>query len=146
MQVEYWPISRIKRFSNPPAISDETIASAVQAIQQAGGMQAPIIVDTADVIVRGRVRYEAALRLGLTDVPVAVVPDPTTDPWADIRRYDHQIPESTDWESEWKLIHLEDLRGIDFYLSNMGVGNGMPDANRNEGEVQPQPQQGQHMS
>ena len=81
-------------------------------------------MDSHAVIVRGRIRYEAALRLGMTEVPVAVIPDPIpTDPWAAIRRYDNEIPEPKDWESEWNLIRLEDLKGLEFDLSALGFGD-----------------------
>ena len=40
MQVEYWPISRIKLFS-PPAIPEESIASAMQAISRPAAYRTP---------------------------------------------------------------------------------------------------------
>ena len=71
MHVEMRPIETIRPYENNPRLNDEAV-DAVAASVEAFGFRQPIVIDEAGVIIVGHTRYKAALKLGLTEVPVHV--------------------------------------------------------------------------
>src|SRR3989440_10938448 len=71
MQVEMRPITSIRPYDNNPRVNDPAVDAVARSIQEFGFRQ-PIVVDEAGVIIVGHTRYKAALKLGLSAVPVHV--------------------------------------------------------------------------
>src|SRR6516165_11928490 len=71
MQIEMRPIGSIRPYDNNPRLNDPAV-DAVAASIKAFGFRQPIVVDEQGVIIVGHTRYKAALKLGLTEVPVHV--------------------------------------------------------------------------
>ena len=71
MLVEMRPIASIRPYENNPRLNDAAV-DAVAASIQAFGFRQPIVVDENGVIIVGHTRYLAALKLGMTTVPVHV--------------------------------------------------------------------------
>ena len=71
MLVVMRPIESIRPYENNPRLNDAAVDAVARSIQEFGFRQ-PIVVDEDGVIIVGHTRYKAALKLGLTEVPVHV--------------------------------------------------------------------------
>ena len=72
-RIELWPVDRLKPYErNARTHSAEQIAKIAASITEFGFTN-PILVDSADGIIAGHGRLEAAKLLGLDDVPVIVL-------------------------------------------------------------------------
>jgi ParB-like chromosome segregation protein Spo0J len=69
MQIELWPLDRIKPYDKNPRLNDDAVDAVARSIREFGFRQ-PIVVDEDGVIICGHTRYKAAQRLGLEKVPV----------------------------------------------------------------------------
>src|SRR5258708_12467269 len=97
MLVEMRAITSIRPYENTPRLNDAAVDAVAASIREFGFRQ-PIVVDEDGVIIVGHTRYKAALKLGLTEVPVHVAaglspaqakayppahnPTPPPPPWA----------------------------------------------------------------
>ena len=71
MLVEMRPLDSIRPYENNPRLNDAAVDAVAASIKEFGFRQ-PIVVDEDGVIIVGHTRYKAALKLGLTEVPVHV--------------------------------------------------------------------------
>jgi site-specific DNA-methyltransferase (adenine-specific) len=71
MHVEMRPIDSITPYEQNLRVNDAGV-DAVAASLSAFGFRQPIVVDEQDVIIVGHTRHKAALKLGMTEVPVHV--------------------------------------------------------------------------
>src|SRR5580693_9999691 len=71
MKVEMRLLASIRPYEKNPRINDAAVDAVAASIKEFGFRQ-PIVVDEEDVIIVGHTRYKAALKLGLTEVPVHV--------------------------------------------------------------------------
>src|SRR5258708_37718904 len=111
MLVEMRPITSIRPYENNPRMND-----AVAASIKAFGFRQPIVVDEEGVIIVGHTRYFAALKLGMTTVPVHVAVGLTPAQVKAYRLADNQTAQLSDWDDD-KLVHeLAKLRDMDFDL------------------------------
>ena len=93
MKIEQWKLSDIKPYPGNPRQNDAAVDAVVESIREFGFRQ-PIVVDTEGVIIVGHTRYKAALKLGLTEVPVHVATDLTP---AQIKAYRIADNQSAAW-------------------------------------------------
>jgi DNA modification methylase len=114
--IEIWPIGRLKPYPrNARVISEAAIAKVALSIEQFGWRQ-PVVVDNADVIIAGHVRWLAAMKLGLQEVPVHVADGLTP---AQVRAY-RLMDNRSHQQSSWNF----DLLGPELLdLQNLGFGN-----------------------
>ena len=89
------------------------------------GFKSPIIVDKEGVIINGHTRLKAAMRLGMTEVPVIVVADLTPEQVKAYRLADNRVAEFSEWDKD--LLGLE-LDEIDLDLDFTGFDELMADA------------------
>src|SRR5262245_31285146 len=71
MLVEMRAIESIKPYDNNPRHNDGAVDAVAESIRTFGFRQ-PCVVDEDSVIIVGHTRYKAALKLGLTEIPVHV--------------------------------------------------------------------------
>ena len=69
MQIEMWPIERVKEYDRNPRNNDDAVGPVAESIRQFG-FKVPVLVDKDGVIIAGHTRIKAARKLGLTEVPV----------------------------------------------------------------------------
>ena len=105
---------------NPRVIPDSAIDTVAESIKRFGFRQ-PIVVDQGDVIVIGHVRQLAALKLGLTSVPVHVVADLSVEQAKGLRIVDNRTSEMTEWDADLLEEELErlgsEVHGLEEILS-----------------------------
>ena len=116
MTIQMIQITEIKPYENNPRKNDDAVDEVANSIK-AFGFKNPIIVDKNMVIIAGHTRLKAALKLGLTMVPVIVAEDLNEDQANALRLADNKTAEIAKWdkkklEEELKQINWEIL-GID---------------------------------
>ena len=119
MKIELRKLSDIKPYPGNPRQNDAAIDAVAESIRQFGFRQ-PIVVDTEGVIVCGHTRYKAALKLGLTEVPVHVATDLTSEQIKAYRIADNKTADLAVWDYELLPIELSALQGMDFDLELLG--------------------------
>ena len=116
MEVKMISINDIYPYENNPRKNDDAVDEVASSIK-AFGFKNPIIVDKNMVIIAGHTRLKAAIKLGLTMVPVIIADDLTEDQANALRLADNKTAEIAKWdkkklEEELKQINWE-LLGID---------------------------------
>lgn len=116
MEVKMISVNDVVPYENNPRKNDDAVDEVATSIK-AFGFKNPIIVDKNMVIIAGHTRLKAALKLGLTMVPVIVAEDLSDDQANALRLADNKTAELAKWdkkklEEELKQINWE-LLGID---------------------------------
>ena len=121
MHVEMRPIGSIRPYENNPRINDAAVDAVAASIREFGFRQ-PIVVDEAGVIIVGHSRYKAALKLGLTEVPVHVAVGLTPAQAKAYRLADNQTAQLSGWDDEKLPLELAGLQEMGFDLNLTGFG------------------------
>jgi DNA modification methylase len=108
MNIEQWPIERVKPYHKNPRRNDAAVAACAESIDRYGFRQ-PIVVDAECVIVVGHTRYKAALKLGLKEVPVHVASDLTPERAREYRLADNRTAQFSEWDVPLLIDELEAL-------------------------------------
>ncbi len=121
LTVETWPLTRLVPYIGNPRKNDHAIDRMVAAIREYG-FRIPIVARGDGTIVDGHLRYKAACKLKLAEVPVALADDLTD---AQIRAFRLLANKSATW-ADWDIGLLEqeltDLRADGFALPKTGFG------------------------
>jgi ParB-like chromosome segregation protein Spo0J len=121
MQIEMWPIGRVKPYPGNPRLNDAAVDAVAKSLQEFGWRQ-PIVVDKDGVIVVGHTRWKAAQKLGYSEVPVHVAADLTPAQARAYRIADNQTATIADWDTDLLPLELADLKALDFDLDLLGFG------------------------
>lgn len=103
MKVEHVSIDKLVPYARNPRINAHLVDEVAASIKEFG-FQQNIVVDSEMVIVVGHVRYMAAQKLGMKEVPVSVMKASK----AKIRAYriaDNKLGEKSQWDNQ--LLNLE---------------------------------------
>src|SRR5436190_17481174 len=119
MDVEMRPVGSIKPYENNPRDNDAAV-DAVAASLRAFGFRQPLVVDEADVIIVGHTRYKAALKLGMTEVPVHIARGLSPEQARAYRITDNQTATLARWDEDKLPLELMALQQADFDLSMLG--------------------------
>jgi DNA modification methylase len=119
MEVLSVPISGIKPYENNPRKNDKAVDKVAESIREFGFKQ-PIVADKDGVIIAGHTRYKAAMKLGLTDVPVLYALDLSPEQVKAYRLADNKTAEFSGWDSELLSIELNDLMLQAFDMTRFG--------------------------
>lgn len=120
LQVEWWPIDKVRPYDkNPRKIPPKAIDKVASSIKEFGWRQ-PIVVDQAGVIIVGQVRYLAARKLGLEQVPVHVATGLTPEQVRAYRLMDNRSHEETDWEPDLLRLEIRELKALEFDMKFTG--------------------------
>jgi len=119
MKIELRQLADIKPYPGNPRQIDAAVDAVAESIRQFGWRQ-PIVVDTEGVIICGHTRYKAALKLGLTEVPVHVATDLTPAQIKAYRIADNKTADLAVWDYELLPIELAELQGMDVDLELLG--------------------------
>ncbi len=119
MEVKNVPISRLKPYENNPRKNEKAVDKVVESIR-AFGFKQPLVADRNGVIIVGHTRYKAALKLGLTEVPVLYAIDLTDEQTKAYRLADNKTAEFAEWDSELLGIELETLALESFDMTRFG--------------------------
>lgn len=122
--IELWPIARLVPFDkNAKKHSEDQIARLSASLKKFGWDQ-PIVVDADGVIIKGHGRRLAAMRLGMTEVPV-LIRDDLTKAQADAARISDNAVASTEYDTNMlqeELRRIMSQSDIDFTADDLGLG------------------------
>jgi DNA modification methylase len=119
MNVEMWPIERVKPYESNPRVNDGAVDAVAASIREFG-FKVPIIVDAEGVVVTGHTRLKAAHKLGMREVPVIVAKDLSPEQIKAYRIADNKTAELADWNYDLLPIELGELQAADFNLELLG--------------------------
>jgi len=121
MNIELWPLDRIRPYESNPRKNDQAVDAVVKSIRTFGFRQ-PIVVDGDGVIVVGHTRWKAAKQLGLVEVPVHVAGELTPEQAKAYRIADNQSATIASWDSDLLPLELTALKDSGFDLDLLGFG------------------------
>src|SRR5690606_8956983 len=116
MQIELWPIDRVKPYPQNPRLNDGAVGAVARSIQEFGFRQ-PLVVDTDGVLVIGHTRLKAARKLGLTEVPVHVATELSPVQIRALRLADNKTADIATWDNSLLPLELKGLLDADFDLA-----------------------------
>jgi len=128
--------------------SPEQVAQVVKSIREFGWTN-PILVGPDRVIVAGHARLEAARALGMTEVPVIVLPHLSVVQRRALVIADNQIAANAGWDEEVLRGELQVLEAEDFDMSLLGFSKdelaaiedgGEAEAGKTDDDAVPEPQ------
>jgi DNA modification methylase len=119
MHVEMRPISSIRPYENNPRLNDAAVDAVAASIKEFGFRQ-PIVVDEQGVIIVGHTRYKAAIKLGLTEVPVHVAVGLSPAQAKAYRIADNQTATMSQWDNDLLPLELAELQEMGFDLELTG--------------------------
>ncbi|QWG20703.1 site-specific DNA-methyltransferase [Bradyrhizobium sediminis] len=119
LQIEYWPIDRLIPYARNARTHSETQVAEIAGSIRSFGFSNPIQVSSAGDIVAGHGRLAAARKLGLSEVPVVVLP------LSDLNRRqlvlaDNRIAMNAGWDNQMLSLELADLSAMGANLSALG--------------------------
>src|SRR3990167_8525360 len=121
MKVELWPVERLKRYPQNPRHNDGAVEAVARSIGEFG-WRVPIIVDQDGVIIAGHTRLKAAIKLGITQVPVHVADGLSDGQIKAYRIADNQTASIADWDTDLLKIEIGELKALEFDLTALGFG------------------------
>jgi DNA modification methylase len=119
MLVEMRPIGLIRPYENNPRLNDAAVDAVAASIKEFGFRQ-PLVVDEQGVIIVGHTRYKAALKLGLTEVPVHVALGLSPAKAKAYRIADNQTATISQWDSDLLPLELAELQEMGFDMELTG--------------------------
>jgi ParB-like chromosome segregation protein Spo0J len=119
VDIAVWLIARIKPYDQNPRINDAAVDAVAASIKEFGFRQ-PIVVDEEGVIIVGHTRYKAALKLGITEVPVHVARGLTPAQAKAYRIADNQTAALSQFDENLLSVELAELQALDFDLNLTG--------------------------
>ncbi len=122
MQVELWPIERVKEYDRNPRNNDAAIGPVAESIRQFG-FKVPLLVDRDGILIAGHTRIRAAKQLGLAEVPVIQADDLTPEQVRAFRIADNQLATIADWNLELLPIELSELQAVNVDLKVLGFSD-----------------------
>ena len=129
MEIIYKPVSDLIPYENNPRKNDDAVDYVANSIKEFG-FKVPIIVGSDNVIVTGHTRLKAAIKLGLTEVPVIVADDLTEEQINAFRLADNKVAEMAEWDFERLDLELSEL---DFDMEQFGFNIDETKQNENNG-------------
>ena len=104
--------------AHPRTISQTAVDRVARSLRRFGWKQ-PIVADEHGEIVVGHTRHRAAVKLGLTEVPVVYAADLTAAELAAYRIEDNRSGEFTDWDLDRLAGEVEELERLDASLVDL---------------------------
>jgi DNA modification methylase len=122
-RVVWRPIGELKEFpGNPRRHPEAQIASLMKSIRRF--WTNPILVDETRTILAGHGRWEAASRLGMTEVPTVTVCGLSDSEKRAVVIADNRLPEQAVWDFDLLRGHFRDLIELDFDVELTGFSTG----------------------
>jgi len=125
--LEHWPLERLVEYARNPRKNDHAVDKVAAAIREFG-FRVPIVAKSDGTIVDGHLRFKAAKKLKLRDVPVLLADDMTEAQIKAFRISVNKVAELAEWDDELLGLELQELQEADFDLSLIGFDEDELDA------------------
>lgn len=120
MKVEDWPIDKVTPYEKNPRRNDGAVEATANSLKEFGWQQ-PLVVDKDGVLIVGHTRLKAAIKLGMSKVPVLVADKLSAEQVAAYRLADNKTGELADWDFDLLGGELDEIENID--MSDFGFGD-----------------------
>jgi DNA modification methylase len=122
-KIGWLAIDDLKPFAgNPRQHPEAQIARLMRSIAQV--WTNPILIDETGTILAGHGRWEAAKRLGRTEVPTLTIAGLSTAEKRTVVIADNRLPEQAVWDFDLLRGHFEELIDVDFDVELTGFSTG----------------------
>ena len=118
---EYIDIGDIKPYDLNPRDNEAAVQSVANSIRTFGFV-VPIIIDKKGTIVAGHTRYDAAIILELTEVPIIRADHLTSDQIKQFRIIDNKVSELARWDFDLLAGEISSLAGSGVDFTEFGFG------------------------
>lgn len=119
VKIEYLPLSELIPYEKNPRKNDRAVDIVANSIKEFG-FRNPILIDKNNIIIAGHTRLKAALKLGISQVPVIWIDDLTPAQIKAYRIMDNKSTEYADWNFELLTEEFKGLKDENFDLSLTG--------------------------
>src|ERR1700681_3159431 len=110
--IEYWPIERLVEYPRNPRKNDAVVDRMCASIREFG-FKIPCLVRSNGEIVDGHLRLKAALKLGMTEVPVILCDEWTAAQVKAFRLLVNRSVTWADWDEDLLALEIHDLKTLD---------------------------------
>ncbi|GFK95467.1 DNA adenine methyltransferase YhdJ [Fundidesulfovibrio magnetotacticus] len=120
LKLEYWPVDRLRAYGRNLRKLDGAVVERMMDAIREYGFRAPVLARACGEVVDGRLRLEAATRLGFAEVPV-IPADGLT--YAQVRAFRLLVNRSATWaawDDETVALELDELRELEVDLNLTG--------------------------
>lgn len=123
LQFETWPIERLVPYARNPRKNDAQVDRMVSAIQEFG-FRIPVVAKSTGDVVDGHLRLKAALKLGLTEIPVVLADELTDAQVKAFRILANRSANWAEWDDELLKLELEEIEaaGLNLELTGFDIG------------------------
>ncbi|MDR2821203.1 MAG: DNA modification methylase [Desulfovibrio sp.] len=119
MEIEQWPIERLRPYARNPRKNDEAVPRMVEVLREFG-FRAPMLARSDGKLIDGHLRLKAARAMNMVTVPVIVADDMTPEQELAFRILINRSATWADWDEDLLLQELRALQAADFNLSYTG--------------------------
>lgn len=127
MILEYWPVERLRPCATPLRKNDGCVDRMAEAIA-AFGFRVPVLALPDGEILDGHLRLKAAVRLGMSEIPVLPAEGMSSDEVRAFRLLVNRSASWAQWSAEAVSVELAALSGSDFDLTLTGFDSREIDA------------------
>lgn len=120
MKIDIFDIERLVPYARNPRKNATAVDKVAASLREFGWRQ-PIVTDENLTIIVGHTRYEAARRLGMTEVPVHIATGLTAAQIKAYRIADNRVGEESQWDDALLAVELGDLKDNGFDLALTGL-------------------------
>lgn len=119
IEIKQRAIAEIKPYPGSPRKNDHAVEAMISGIMEFG-FNVPLLIQRDGEIVDGHLRYKAAEKIGLKEVPVIFVDDLTDVQIKAFRLSVNKLSDLAKWDMKLLEIELQQLKDLDFNLSEIG--------------------------
>ena len=119
IRMETWRIDRLIPYARNPRKNDQAVDRMCASIREFG-FKIPCLVRSNGEVVDGHLRLKAALKLGITEVPVILCDEWTPAQVKAFRLLVNRSVTWANWDEDLLALELEDLKTLDFNLDLTG--------------------------
>lgn len=116
---ETWDIEKLIPYDRNPRVNDHAVDKIAAAIKEYG-FRVPIVAKSDGLIVDGHLRFKAARKLGLTEIPVILADDLTEAQIKAFRLSVNKMAEIATWDEDMLKIELQELYDIGYEIDLIG--------------------------
>ena len=123
LQVVKWPVGRLTPYArNARTHSDEQVAQIAASMAEFGWTN-PILAGSDGIIIAGHARLQAALKLGMTEVPVIVLDHLSDSQRRALVLADNRLALNAGWDEQMLRVELAALEEDGFNLDVVGFSD-----------------------
>lgn len=119
MKLEIKKVEELVPYLQNPRKNEKAVEIVMRSIKEYGFL-VPMVLGKDNVIITGHTRLKAAIKLGITEVPVIYAEDLTESQIKGFRIMDNRTSEYSEWDNELLVKEMNDLRNLGFEMENTG--------------------------